>query len=266
MKMQVASDSLERGRGTRWTGRFSLPCLFWAVVACQSERPTEARPGDVSVSKEAAKPAAAATGSAAPGSSQAAAPAVPPSAASAPEAAAAAPAAGTPSAPTSAGSAPERKGLAPAASASAAAAEAPAKAAQAPAKAADAPAKDVKAELKQGAVVSEEPFSTWLEASSPLPVGSASSFDVVLVAKAPYHTNAEYPHKFKLNAAPAGLRYPEEVVKGMQVRPDRSVLRVPVQAERAGAATVSGTLSFSVCTEERCLVEKRELSLNLEAR
>ena len=119
-------------------------------------------------------------------------------------------------------------------------------------------------EAKRGTVVSEEPFSTWLEASSPLAAGSAASVDVVLVAKPPYHTNAEYPHKFKLSAAPPGLTYPEAVVKGMQVKPERSVLRVPVQAQQAGLATVSGTLSFSVCTEERCLVEKRDLSLALE--
>jgi hypothetical protein len=128
---------------------------------------------------------------------------------------------------------------------------------------ADAP---VKAETKKGAVVSEEPFSVWLEAPSPVAAGSASNVEVVLVAKAPYHTNAEYPHKFKLGAAPSGLSYPEAVVKGMDVKPDRSVLRVPVQAKQPGPATVSGTLSFSVCTEERCLVEKRDLSLALEVK
>ncbi len=115
----------------------------------------------------------------------------------------------------------------------------------------------------QGAVVSEEPFSVWLQAQSPVVAGGAAQVDAVLVAKAPYHCNAEYPHKFKLNAPPAGLTYPAEVVKGMVVTPERGVLRIPVQAQSAGPATVSGTLSFSVCTDERCLVEKRDLTLNL---
>lgn len=219
--------------------------LMWAL-SCQSATKDEPK-GDVAVSKEEAKqqPAAAAvpaaaTQPAAQPSAAAEAPAVEASAPSAPTAL------NAPASATGTSLTPKPQiGSAPAAPS------------------ADAPSK---AETKKGAVVSEEPFSVWLEGSSPLPVGAASNVDVVLVAKAPYHTNAEYPHKFKLGAAPAGLSYPEAVVKGMQVNPERSVLRVPVQAQQAGPATVSGTLSFSVCTEERCLVEKRDLSLALDAK
>lgn len=118
----------------------------------------------------------------------------------------------------------------------------------------------------QGKVVSEEPFSVWLQASKPVSAGSAGEIEAVLECKAPYHCNQEYPHKFKLGAAPSNLSYPQETVKGMQVTPERGVLRIPVQAKSSGAATVSGTLSFSVCTEERCLVEKRELSLALNVK
>lgn len=116
----------------------------------------------------------------------------------------------------------------------------------------------------QGAVVNEEPFSTWLQVTSPAKAGGPLQVEAVLVAKAPYHCNAEYPHKFKLSAAPAGLSYPEETVRGMKVTPERSVLTIPVNAQSAGRPTVAGTLSFSVCTEERCLVEKRELSVALD--
>jgi hypothetical protein len=118
----------------------------------------------------------------------------------------------------------------------------------------------------QGTVVQDETFSTWLQAVSPVAAGSAATVEAVLVAKAPYHCNADYPHKFKLAAAPAGLAYPEATVKGMQVTAERSVLRIPVVAQSSGKPTVSGTLHFSVCNEDRCLVEKRELSLNLEVK
>jgi hypothetical protein len=127
-------------------------------------------------------------------------------------------------------------------------------------------AKPAAGEVIQGAVVTEEPFSVWLQATSPISAGAPAKVEVVLVAKPPYHCNAEYPHKFKLGPAPAGLSYPEATVKGMQVSAERSVLAIPVQAQSAGKATVSGTLSFSVCTEERCLVEKRDLALNLEVK
>jgi hypothetical protein len=118
----------------------------------------------------------------------------------------------------------------------------------------------------QGAVVQDEAFSTWLQAVSPVTAGSPATVEAVLVAKPPYHCNAEYPHKFKLPAAPAGLSYPEATVRGMQVTAQRSVLRIPVVAQSPGKPTVSGTLQFSVCNDERCLVEKRELSLNLEVK
>ena len=136
----------------------------------------------------------------------------------------------------------------------------------APVPVADAPAKSAAGQTVQGTVVTEEPFSAWLQATSPVAAGGPAKLEAVLVAKPPYHCNAEYPHKFKLGPAPAGLSYPEATVKGMQVTAERSVLAIPVQAQAPGKAKVSGTLSFSVCTEERCLVEKRELSLELDVK
>jgi len=135
----------------------------------------------------------------------------------------------------------------------------------APSQTADAP-KGAPGQTVQGTVVQDEGFSTWLQAVSPVAAGSPATVEAVLVAKAPYHCNADYPHKFKLAAAPAGLTYPEATVKGMQVTAERSVLRIPVVAQSAGKSTVSGTLQFSVCNDDRCMVEKRELSLNLEVK
>ena len=156
-------------------------------------------------------------------------------------------------------------GKAPAAVASSPAAATPASP-PTPAPAADAPAKPVQGQTVQGSVVSEEPFSAWLQAVSPVAAGSPASVEAVLVAKEGYHCNADYPHKFKLAAAPAGLTYPQPIVKGMQVTPQRGVLKIPVQAQAAGKAIVSGTLQFSVCNDERCLIEKKDLSLALEVK
>ena len=111
--------------------------------------------------------------------------------------------------------------------------------------------------------MSDETFSIWLQAVSPIAAGSAATVEAVLVAKPPYHCNADYPHKFKLAAAPAGLTYPETTVKGAKVTAEKSVLPIPVQAQSPGKAKVSGTLSFSVCNDERCLIEKRDLDRSL---
>ena len=36
--------------------------------------------------------------------------------------------------------------------------------------------------------------------------------------------------------------------------------------ESAGKHTLSGQLSFSVCTEDKCMIEKRDLALEIEAK
>jgi hypothetical protein len=118
---------------------------------------------------------------------------------------------------------------------------------------------------KRGAAADEEPFTAWLEGDVPLNAGQPANLRVVLQAKPPYHVNADYPHKIALDPAP-GVTYPAPVAKGMQVTPAQGVLPVPVVAGPAGQATVKGKLSFSVCTEERCLIEKRDLALDLEIR
>jgi hypothetical protein len=125
-------------------------------------------------------------------------------------------------------------------------------------------AEAVAAKQLRGKVGSAEGFATWLEATSPATVGQPVAVRVVLEAKAPYHPNAEYPHKFKLDPAPASLGYPQGVVKGMKVTDQRGVLELPVQAKSPGTATVSGSLSFSVCTDERCLIEKQTLAVQVE--
>jgi hypothetical protein len=167
---------------------------------------------------------------------------------------------GAPAGVTSARAAAAPGAVAPAGSASAQLAPAPAPAADAPA------GKSASGEPVKGPVVADEPFQAWLQAISPVSAGAAATVEAVLVANPPYHCNPEYPHKFKLGAAPAGIAYPEATVKGMQVTPSRSVLKVPIQAQSPGKATVSGTLQFSVCDDERCLVEKRDLSLALEVK
>jgi hypothetical protein len=127
------------------------------------------------------------------------------------------------------------------------------------------PAAPAEQKAKRGTAADEEPFSAWLEGDVPLNAGQPANLRVVLQAKPPYHVNAEYPHKITLAPA-AGVSYPAPVAKGMQITPAQGVLPVPVVAGPAGQATVKGKLAFSVCTEERCLVEKRELALDLEIR
>lgn len=127
-----------------------------------------------------------------------------------------------------------------------------------------------------GAVVEQKPsrgpsvdgaaFTTWLETTGGYRVGTAGTIMVVLSAKAPYHCNAEYPHKFKLDAAGPNVKYASTTVTGMHVDGTRGSMPISFTPTAPGEVRVSGTLSFSVCDAERCLVEKRSLSVSAQAR
>jgi hypothetical protein len=115
--------------------------------------------------------------------------------------------------------------------------------------------------------LSEGPFELKLQGAGPFEVGKPAKAELVLLAKAPFHVNDKYPYKFKLKEA-AGLTFPAPVVgKDAAVLEKASVtMAVPFSATSAGKHTLAGQFAFSVCTDEKCLIEKRELALELTAK
>jgi hypothetical protein len=113
----------------------------------------------------------------------------------------------------------------------------------------------------------EEGFELTLEAAGPVTVGKPAEARVVLSAKNGFKVNDQYPFKLALNDA-AGLEFPSKVVTrdAMTLEKHQGVMKVAFTPKSAGAHTLSGRFSFSVCTEERCLIEKRELQLQVTAK
>lgn len=112
----------------------------------------------------------------------------------------------------------------------------------------------------------EEAFEVLLHAPTTAKAGEPIPVSVVLVAKAGFKVNPEYPIKFAfessadLVAEPAVLRKEQGTLeKG------KAELRGVVTLRTPGARAVGGKLSFSVCTDERCLIEKRDLSVTVNA-
>ena len=114
---------------------------------------------------------------------------------------------------------------------------------------------------------SEAPFDVELQAKGAYAAGQAGTAEIVIIAKPPFHANDKYPYKFKLNEAP-GLKYANLVVDkdAVKVEKTRATLSVPLTPESAGKHTVSGKLFFSVCNDDQCLVEKRDLALEIDAK
>lgn len=116
----------------------------------------------------------------------------------------------------------------------------------------------------KSSAIEEDSFALLLRPSGSYKVGQAGQVEVVLDAKAPYKVNDKYPYKFKLEPS-AGLKFPNQVVKeGVKLEQKRAVMPVGFTPESSGPKNVRGQFSFSVCTEERCLIEKRDLSLAID--
>ncbi|HEY4103867.1 MAG TPA: hypothetical protein VGM44_08250 [Polyangiaceae bacterium] len=114
---------------------------------------------------------------------------------------------------------------------------------------------------------SESNFDLVLAPKGNYASGQAGEAEIVLSAKAPFHVNQNYPYKFKLKEAP-GLKFASPVVGKDQVKlePARATLPVAFTPESAGKHTLAGQLSFSVCTDDKCMIEKRELALDIDAK
>jgi hypothetical protein len=138
------------------------------------------------------------------------------------------------------------------------------KAVETPAPANHAP-KPVAANAVQGPVVTGEGFSVHMQAAPGTVAGKPSSAEVVLKAQAPFHCNDKYPYKLALDPTP-GVSYPEQTVRNIAIGEQSSTLAVPFTASAPGKHTLSGQLSFSVCTDDKCLVEKQKVSVTIDVK
>lgn len=116
------------------------------------------------------------------------------------------------------------------------------------------------------AAYNEEAFQLNFEGPSTTKVGAPLSLKVILVAKNGYKVNDEYPIKFKLDES-SGVKSAKDTVRKEDAKVEKMRVEMPLQITigQPGATSVSGRLSFSVCTEERCLIEKRDLKLTVNA-
>ncbi|HXS17840.1 MAG TPA: hypothetical protein VN764_11660 [Polyangiaceae bacterium] len=112
----------------------------------------------------------------------------------------------------------------------------------------------------------EDAFTLTLTGPSAAKVGEPVKLLVTLSAKNGFKVNAEYPVKFRPVTA-AGLLWAKETVgkDDGQVEKSKVVLPVELKLSQPGKFELAGKLSFSVCTEDRCLIEKRDLGVSITA-
>ena len=103
----------------------------------------------------------------------------------------------------------------------------------------------------QTAALTESGFSVWMQSAKSYKVGQTSAVQVVLVPKGEFHCNEKYPYKVKLGSPPAGISYPQEIVRDASVSATRTSITVPFTPTAAGDARITGIMIESHLKEGR---------------
>ncbi len=99
--------------------------------------------------------------------------------------------------------------------------------------------------------------------------GAEAKFEVTLVAKGGYHTNAQYPYKFKTtDPPPPDVTYPKPILQRADgtFEEKSGSFKVPFTAAKAGKLKVGGTFHLSVCSEANCMMDKVPLELDVDVK
>lgn len=126
-----------------------------------------------------------------------------------------------------------------------------------------APENAASAPAEAKAKIDSETYSLEIKGTGKYRAGQEGAVEIALASKGAYHINDKYPIKFKVvDPAPEGVTFPKPVLKREDGKFEQSTgsLKVPFVAAKSGKARVAGTLSFSVCSEANCIMEKQELA------
>lgn len=111
-----------------------------------------------------------------------------------------------------------------------------------------------------GSKVDEANFALAFSGRGGYKAGEKGEAEIVLEAKAPFHVNDKYPYKFKLAD---GSVVSKDNVKLEHMK---ATMTVPFTPDAAGKKKISGVFHFSVCTEDKCMIEKRDLALDVDVK
>ena len=123
------------------------------------------------------------------------------------------------------------------------------------------------AAAQAAAHVSEESFDLRISGSDGYESGKPGEVTITLDAKPPFHINDKYPYKFKPKQE-AGLKFPSPVIgkDAAKLEKQRMTMAVAFVPESPGKHKLSGVLAFSVCTDDKCLIEKRDLAFDVQSK
>lgn len=104
----------------------------------------------------------------------------------------------------------------------------------------------------------------WTTTSGPVVLGQTGQGQLVLTAKPPFKCNQEYPFKLKLTSGGLEPTKAEFTKADMQVTQEQVTVPVTFVATKPGDAVLDANFAFSVCTDDKCLIERQPLRLGAE--
>jgi hypothetical protein len=133
--------------------------------------------------------------------------------------------------------------------------------------AADTPAGEKKPDDPAGPSIETGSFLLAVAPAQPgYAVGKAGQLEIALEGRGEWHVNQEYPIRVDLTAAPGVALTKKELVKGdaKEFGEDKVRFLAALEPSAAGEHEVTCDVSFAMCTEENCILERRTVALQLK--
>ncbi len=114
-----------------------------------------------------------------------------------------------------------------------------------------------------------ETYTAEIKPAGDYKAGAEGAVEVTLAPKGGYHTNAQYPYKFKLSdPAPEGVSFPKPIVQRADgvFEEKKGGFKVPFVAAKPGKYAIAGTLFLSVCSDANCIMDKVPLEVSVDVK
>jgi len=97
-------------------------------------------------------------------------------------------------------------------------------------------------------------------------IGKTGEVEIALEGRGDWHVNQEYPIRVDLKAAPGVALKKSELVKddAKEFGEEKVRFLAGVEPSAAGEHEVTCDVSFAMCTEENCILEKRTVAMQLK--
>ncbi|MGB3049532.1 MAG: hypothetical protein WBB42_00950 [Polyangiales bacterium] len=97
-------------------------------------------------------------------------------------------------------------------------------------------------------------------------IGKAGEVEIALEGRGDWHVNQEYPIRVELKAAPGVALKKSELLKddAKEFGEEKVRFLAGVEPSAAGEHEVTCDVSFAMCTEENCILEKRTVAMQLK--